>query len=201
MAIVSAYNETGLTVFAVIRDSALKFADVVAEALEDYDAGSIGDYDIQANEIGDIGEYHVTWPSWLPVGLYTIQFAPQAGGSPAVSDLPNRFAVQSYYWDGVSLVPDWAVKLVRSAAPVESSVEATVATNLDAKVSNVVNQAVPATPTANTLGHYIQVIDAIVGGVVVVSGNTNAFKNRSNTTVRTVTYGTGDGQRTGSTLA
>jgi len=70
-----------------------------------------------------------------------------------------------------------------------------------ANQGNVLAQVVPVTNTANTVGHYLQVIDAVLGGLTDVStSNVVIFKNRSNTTIRTITYGSGNGSRTGSTL-
>jgi hypothetical protein len=123
MATVSAYGDTGQTVRAVIHNSELQFADVVAEAMEDYDDTDLDDYDIAATEIGATGEYHATWPDWLDPGSYTIQFIPLAGGTIAETDFPNRLAVQSYYYDGTNLVPDWAYKLAAVANPVDGSGE------------------------------------------------------------------------------
>lgn len=123
MASVSAYYVTGLTVKAAIRNDSLLFADVILEAMESYDALSIADYDITCTEIGNTGEYHATWPTWLDVGLYTIQFMPLAGGTIAETDFLNRFAAQSYYYDGTNLIPDWAFKIAGIASPVTDSGE------------------------------------------------------------------------------
>ena len=70
-----------------------------------------------------------------------------------------------------------------------------------ANQGNVVDSLISASPTTNSIGHYLQVIDAMVGGVTdVATTNTGKFKNRSNTTVRTVTYGSDNGSRSTSTL-
>ena len=124
MATTTAYYVTGATVRAVIRNAALQFADVVHEAMDTYNASDIDDYDIACTEIGNIGEYHVTWPtSWMAVGAYNIQYVPLAGGSIVESDMLNRFSASNYYWDGTNLVPDWAVKLAISASPITDSIE------------------------------------------------------------------------------
>ncbi len=111
MATVSAYYVTGLTVRAVIRNAALEFVDVENSVLVSFAADDVDNYDIACTEIPDTGEYHTTWPSWLVVGLYTIQFMPRVTDPIAGTDFPNRFAVQSYYWDGTNLIPDWAFKI------------------------------------------------------------------------------------------
>ena len=109
MALAWAYYETGKTVSAIIRNQSNQYADVVAEAMESYDAADIDDYDTAATETGDTGEYYITWPDWLDTGIYTVQWIPQAAASIAESDLPNRFALDSYYWDGTDLRPVLAV--------------------------------------------------------------------------------------------
>jgi len=77
--------------------------------MESYNAADIDDYDTAATETGSTGEYYITWPSWLSAGIYTIQWVSQAAASIAESDLPNRFAIDSYYWDGTNLRPALAV--------------------------------------------------------------------------------------------
>lgn len=131
MATMSAYYTSGATVKAIIRNSALQFADVVAEEMDSYDAADIDDYDIATTEIGSTGEYWFTWPTWLAVGTYNVQFVPQAGGSIAESDLPNRFGVGNWYYDGTNLLPDWAIKLAQSASPVTDSPEKNIKETLE----------------------------------------------------------------------
>ncbi len=109
MATIYAYYETGKTVRAVIRNDSGQYADVVAEAMESYDAADLDDYGVTATETGATGEYAVTWPSWLATGLYTVQWLPLAGANIVVTDFPNRFAIDSYYWDGTNIRPALAV--------------------------------------------------------------------------------------------
>ena len=111
MSTIYAYYDSGETVRAVIRDDSGQYADVVNEAMESYDAADIDDYDTEATETGSTGEYRITWPDWLATGLYTVQWIPLAGGAIAESDLPNRFAIDSYYWDGTNVRPVLAVLL------------------------------------------------------------------------------------------
>ncbi len=60
---------------------------------------------------------------------------------------------------------------------------------------------VPSSPTANTTGHYLQVINALVGGVTnTTTANQVGFLNRSGVEVVTITYGSGQAARTTSTL-
>lgn len=61
---------------------------------------------------------------------------------------------------------------------------------------------IPASPSANTAADYLQMIDAVVGGVTNTdTANEVAFKNRSGTEVRRITFGTADGSRTASVIS
>lgn len=70
--------------------------------------------------------------------------------------------------------------------------------------SLTMNTAVPTDGAANTFGHYLRVIDAVVGGKTnAATGTANQvqFLDRDGSTVvRTITYGSADGGRTASTL-
>jgi len=123
MATLSARYGTGLTIKMVVRNASMQFADVVAEAMDTFNATDIADYDTACTEIGNTGEYYATWPTWLAVGTYNVQFVPLAGGTIVESDMLNCFSASNYYWDGTNLVPDWAVKLAISASPITDSIE------------------------------------------------------------------------------
>jgi hypothetical protein len=115
MSTLAAYNETGLNVVGVIRNSSMEFANTDSEAMESYNAANIADYGIEATEIGATGEYYITLPAWLAAGLYTVQFTIRAGASLAVGDMPNRFACLSIYFDGANVFPDWAIILAEDS--------------------------------------------------------------------------------------
>ena len=62
--------------------------------------------------------------------------------------------------------------------------------------------AIPASPSANTAADYLQLMDAVLGGVTnTETANQVAFKNRSGVEVRRVTFGSSDGSRTASTIS
>jgi hypothetical protein len=124
MALAFAHYDTGATVRGVIYDDSDQYADVVAEAMESFNAADVDDYDITATEVGNTGKYKLTWPSWLSAGLYVLEWLPLAGGAIAESDFPNRFATQSYYWDGADLRPALAV---HTAAILDDTAEIGVA--------------------------------------------------------------------------
>ena len=166
MATTTAYYVTGATVRAVIRNAALQFADVVHEAMDTYNASDIDDYDTACTEIGNTGEYHVTWPtSWLAVGAYNIQYVPLAGGSIVESDMLNRFSASNYYWDGTNLVPDWAVKLAISASPITDSIEEltnaieAIVTHTDYGNAKLVRSTTPANTLTVDANHEVTVPD------------------------------------------
>lgn len=71
-----------------------------------------------------------------------------------------------------------------------------------ASAAQVWAYVIPASPSANTAADYLQVMDAVVGGVTNTdTPNEVAFKNRSSTERRRITFGSDDGSRTASTIS
>ena len=151
MATTSAFYVTGLetSIKAIIHNTDLEFADVVSDphAMESYNAANIDNYDIACTEIGETGEYHATWPSWLVAGTYQVQFVLLAtAGSIVQSDLVNRFAVANWYWDGTDLTPATPV----SSAPTVSQIW----TAEDRALSGTAAANGPTAATTSTDGLY-----------------------------------------------
>lgn len=89
------YDDTGLTLYALIRDSA---GDVWnGSSFVDWVDANIGTYDIAMTDQGG-GAYFADFPATIDEGLYFVEIRRQAGGSPAVGD--TKLGTASLNWSG-----------------------------------------------------------------------------------------------------
>lgn len=93
-------NETGLTVYLLIRNSDSLIWNTSSLELETYHPANYDLYDIPAAEQDVTGYYYAGSPGALPVGDYRFDWREQAGGVPAVTDI--CLACSSAYWNGTA---------------------------------------------------------------------------------------------------
>ncbi|KKN80763.1 hypothetical protein LCGC14_0325690 [marine sediment metagenome] len=162
----------------VVLDSTGKlWSTTGTDSFQTYDSSHVANNAISGTEIGSLGIYTFPFPS-AAAGQYSAYVVEQAGGSLAESDFPVTGGPGVVEWDGSAFIEQTTV------------------------VSNVLNTAMPASPTANSVYDYLEVMDAVLGGVTNTdTANQAAFKDRSGNERRRVTYGTADGSRSASTIS
>jgi hypothetical protein len=127
-------DDTGLTLYVILRDASHQVVIQATGAVEAYNSANWGTYDHAATEQGASGYYYATISDDLPAGIYWIEWKYQSGASPAVSDTVR--ASGSAYWSGTAwwtaTVDVGTIKTVDADTAISTRVDAsTLATDLN----------------------------------------------------------------------
>lgn len=97
------YSTSGVTVYAVVRNSVGQVWSVAGSAFVTYATADLDDYDIPMTEQGVASRYYTAdFPAGItPLGVYATAIFQQAGGSPAETD--SVLTGGSIDWDGSSI--------------------------------------------------------------------------------------------------
>jgi hypothetical protein len=93
-------DDTGLTLYVILRDENHQVVIQATGAVEAYNSSNWGTYAHIVTEQGASGYYYATTSNSLAAGKYHITWKYQVGASPAVSDTVR--ASGSAYWSGMS---------------------------------------------------------------------------------------------------
>ena len=140
----------------------------------------------------------ITFMDGLPVLLYCGKSdagVVSIGVSPLQLDPAGRFTDRLFYGVTDTVAPVQAA--IQDNNLDDVAIDLADGGRLDVIFDALPTAIVPASPTANTMHHYLQVIDAMLGGVTNTdTANQVGFKNRSGVEVITITYGSGQAART-----
>lgn len=92
------YGTTGLTVYAVIRDSSGQYWN--GTSFESFNQSHLSSYKVAMTEEGTSGNYSANFPA-VSAGIYDVQARIQSGGSPAWTDATAGTDLLT--WGGSSL--------------------------------------------------------------------------------------------------
>lgn len=98
----TAYDKTGRTVYALIRDTTGSVWSVAASAFQAYSTGALGNYDIVLTEQGTASRYYAGDMPALSAGVYNIAVYDQIGANPSEAD--SLIAAGQIHWDGSAVL-------------------------------------------------------------------------------------------------
>lgn len=97
-----AHNETGKTLYALIRNATGSVWNTGAAAFQSYATANLASYALTLAEQGTASRYYAgTFPAAIPAGTYAVAAFERAGGSPAEGD--PLAAAGNVEWDGSAL--------------------------------------------------------------------------------------------------
>lgn len=168
MASLVTINESGLTVYLILRDVDSQVWNTDIQDFEAYNPANYTDYDLPAAEQGDTGYYYAGTPAGLDEAYYRFDWREQAGGAPAVTDL--CIASGSAYWDGTL----WGTSPAAPASVVADAVadevldgfhevpgSLSVLLQTAAEAGDPLSNPVPGTYPAGSAGEALGMIPAI----------------------------------------
>jgi hypothetical protein len=93
-------DDTGLTLYAILRNASHQVVVQSSGAVESYNASNWANYDHAAVEQGATGYYYIATSDDIAAGVYWVEWKYQSGASPAVSDVIR--ASGAMYWNGTA---------------------------------------------------------------------------------------------------
>jgi hypothetical protein len=98
-----AHNSSGVTLYALIRDTAGKVWQTTTSTLVAYATANLANYKVSLTEQGAASRFYAGNFPAAAAGVYNVAVYQQAGGSPAETD--SLVAAGNIEWDGTAVPP------------------------------------------------------------------------------------------------
>jgi len=166
-----AYVQSGLTVYAVIKDQSGNWFN--GTSFETYNASDWATYAQAATEQSGSGNYQITVPAALTNANYSATFYSQSGGSPAITDITNVIGSLNFTVSNVPAV----------VTPTDLVLRLRILAN-DTATSNLITGETPVgTRNGSNLHFRLQYQNIVSGSVYMTIDNT--FRTQSGFSVDT----------------